>query len=202
MRKIVLVGLFCCCACSMPQTSSPAPDDGALLAKTRALYDAPFTRNLFLFDCEVQFDWKKHFLEFTKEIPPNGLRMVARLQNIQHRVRVDRSGAVVSAVPEAPDFTDAPAVAKLEQIFNGMVSAGLNAWLPSSLGEILPIAPTKYAFEPVDTGYRLTMHGPNFEGTLLLQPDLRVTSGVNQLPQPMRFTTNFIHGPPGMFLNR
>ncbi len=170
------------------------------MAKTRALYDAPFTRNLISFDCEVQFDWKKHFLEFMKVIPPNALQMVERLQNVQHRVFVDRSGAVVSAVPKAPDLADSPPAAKLEQVFDGMVSGGLSAWLPSSMGEILPIAPTKYAFEAMDTGYSLNMHGPGVAGTLLLQPDLRVTSGVMQLPQPMRFATDFIGGPSGYVL--
>ncbi|MGB9030988.1 MAG: hypothetical protein WCC27_12780 [Acidobacteriaceae bacterium] len=201
MRKVAAaLGLLCFCTYAIPQAASSDSNNETLLAKTRALYDAPFTRNLVSFDCEVRFDWKDHFLEFVKIIPPDGLRMAERLQNVRHRVFVDRSGAVVSAVPKAPDFTDAPAVAKLEQVFDGMVSGGLTAWLPSSMGEILPIAPTKYTFEANGTGYRLTMHGPGVVGTLLLRPDLRVTSGVIQFPQPMRFESDFISGPSGFVL--
>jgi len=199
MRKVVVFALFCFCTCAVPQASSPVPDDEALLAKARALYDAPFTRNLVFFDCEVQFDWKKHFLEFTKEIPPNGLQMVARLQNVQHRVRVDRSGAVVSAVPKAPDFADSPAAAKLEQVFDGMVSGGLSAWLPSSMGEILPMAPTKYASSH---RYRLqAKHAwAGCRWNALAATRFAGDERVMQLPQPMRFATEFIGGPSGYVL--
>lgn len=201
MRKLIgLFWLLCICAVATAQTASSAASDEALLAKARGLYDAPFTRNLISFDCAVQFDWKQHFLEFMKAIPPDALQTVEQLQGVQHRVFVDRSGAVVSAVPKAPDFGEAPRAAQLEKVFDGMVSGGLSGWLPSSMGELLPVAPTKYDFERIDSGYRLTMHGTGVAATLLLNPDLRLTSGVVQLPQPMRFTIEFAAGPSGYLL--
>jgi hypothetical protein len=45
------------------------------------------------------------------------------------------------------------------------------------------------------------MNGKNGAGTLLLQPDLRLMSGVMQLPQPMRFSTDFKSGPQGFILS-
>jgi hypothetical protein len=201
VRKVTVgFGLLCFCAIAIAQSSSSGSSDEALLDKTRNLYDAPFKRNLISFDCAVQFDWKEHFLEFTKVIPPDALQTAERLQSVQHRIFVDRSGAVVSSVPKRPDFSDAPKAAQLERVFDGMVSGGVSAWLPSSMGEILPVAPTKYAFERIDSGYRLTMNGAGVAATLLLNPDLRVTSGVVQLPQPMRFITDFASGPSGYVL--
>ena len=44
------------------------------------------------------------------------------------------------------------------------------------------------------------MKGENVAGTLLLEQDLRVTSGVMQHPQPMRFSTDFEAGPQGFVL--
>src|SRR5215831_10781816 len=81
-----------------------------------------------------------------------------------------------------------------------MVTSGLNAWLPMSTNGILPAAKTQYKSEKLPSGYKLTMHGENGSGTLLLQPDLRVMSGVMQLPQPMRFSTDFESGPQGFVL--
>jgi hypothetical protein len=82
-----------------------------------------------------------------------------------------------------------------------VVSSGLNAWLPSSMNVILPVEPTKFNFEKIDTGYKLTMNGPGISATLLLGEDMRVTSGVAQQPQPMRFTTVFTEGPNGLQLS-
>jgi hypothetical protein len=44
--------------------------DKDLLIKARGLYDAPFTGNLVSFDCEVQFDWKKHISDLLGTVPP------------------------------------------------------------------------------------------------------------------------------------
>jgi hypothetical protein len=174
--------------------------DEALLAKTRALYDAPFTRDLVSFDCAVQFDWKKHFVDLLGTIPAAAEPTVERLQTIQHRVFVDRSGAVVSAIPKAPDLTGVVHAAELEQVLNSMVSGGLSAWLPFSTNVILPVEPTMFNFQKVDTGYKLVMNGSDVAGTLLLKEDMRVSSGVTQLPQPMRFATEFTTGPDGFLL--
>lgn len=160
-----------------------APDE-VLLTKTRALYDAPFTRDLVSFDCAVQFDWKKHFVDVLGVIPPAAIPAAERLQALQHRVLVDRSGAVVSVIPKAPDFGGIGHAADLERSFNAIVSSGLNAWLPFNTNVILPVAPTKFSFQNVDTGYKVVMNGPGIAATLLRTEDLRLTSGESPLPHP------------------
>lgn len=117
-------------------------------------------------------------------------------------MNVDHTHAVVSSIPRQPDFSGAqngPQLEQLEQVFIVMVSSGLNAWLPSSTNGLLPVG-TRYAFEKLPSGYKLTMNAENGAGTLLLQPDLRVTSGVMRLPQAMRFSTEFEPGPQGFVL--
>ena len=57
MRKLSL-SIILSCACLSVLAQSQQSDE-APLSKTRALYDAPFTRGMVSFDCAVQFDWKK-----------------------------------------------------------------------------------------------------------------------------------------------
>jgi hypothetical protein len=109
----VLVIVFCLCASAVPQ--SPESDD-LLMAKARAAYDAPFTRNLAAFDCAVQFDWKQHFAEMFGTLPPAAAPMAERLQIVNHRVNVDHTQAVVSLLPKQPSFSGAEHAAQLEQL--------------------------------------------------------------------------------------
>src|SRR3984893_2358205 len=199
MRRLILsIVMSCLCASAVSQTTT---SDEALLAKTRALYDAPFTRNLVSFDCSVEFDWKKHFVDLFGTVPPAALPTIERLQTIQHRVFVDRSGAVVSAIPKTPDLSGVAHAAELEQGLQTMVSGGLNGWLPFSTNVILPTGRTKFNFQKIETGYKLVMNGPGVAATLLLKDDMRLRSAVSQLPQPMRFSTEFSAGPDGFLLD-
>lgn len=196
-RLIVLVALVSFCFPVLAQTKAT---DEALLAKARASYDEPFMQGLVSFDCAVKFDWKAHFLELLNTIPPAAVPTIERLQTIQHRVFVNRSGATVSSIPKTPELNGVAKAAELEQVFYGMVPGGLNAWMPFGTNVILPVGSTKYSFEKIDSGYKLVMNGAGVAGTLLLADDLRITSGVSQLPQPMRFTTEFVNGPHGFLL--
>jgi hypothetical protein len=198
MRHLsVSIVLFSACVTVFAQSQQ---SDESLLAKTRALYDAPFTRNLVSFDCRVQFDWKEHFISTLGAIPPAAIPTAERLQALEHRVFVDRSGAVVSEIPKATDLSNTPHGTELEQALQAIVSSGLNAWLPFGTNVILPVEPTKFNFQKVDFGYKLAMSGPNVEATLNLVPDMRITNVVSQLPQPLRFATEFIAGPDGYLL--
>jgi hypothetical protein len=200
MRKtaILMTMLF---GISLVASAQKPESDEALLVKVRGLYDAPFTRSLLSFDCAVQFDWKKHVIDFVGSVPSPAAGAIEHLQNIQHRIFVDRSGAVVSAVPKAPDLMGIEHATELEQVFNWVVSAGLNTWLPFSTNVILPVKPTKYSFEKLDTGYALTMSGPRIAAKLELTTDMRITNGVSQLPQPVAFSTVFTQGPDGFLLS-
>ena len=189
--------LLCLC---MPVFAQSQTSDEALLAKTRSLYDAPFRRTLVTFDCAVQFDWKKHFVETLGQVPPVAIPTLDRLQTLEHRVFVDRSRAIVSETPKATDLTGVPHGADLEQALQAMVSSGLNAWLPFATNVILPVGPTKFSFQREEANYKLVMSGDNVEATLILLPDMRITSVVSQRPQQLRFATEFINGPNGYLL--
>ena len=198
MRRLVLtIILSYLCAPALSQTTT---SDAALLAKTRALYDNPFLQGLVSFDCAVKFDWKQHFLEVLSSVPPAAGPTIERLQAIQHRVFVDHSGAVVSSLPKNPDLSGVAKATELEQVFNAMIGGGINAWMPFSTNVILPMGSTKYSFEKIEPGYKLVLNGVGVAGTLLLAEDMRIESGVSQLPQPMRFTTEFVSGPHGFLL--
>ena len=198
MRKvissIVLLSLY------LPSLAQSQQPDAALLARTRALYDAPFTRTLVSFDCAVQFDWKDHFMKTIGQIPPAAIPTLERLQSIAHRVSVNRSGAVVSATPKTTDLTGIPHGADLEQGFQTIVASGLNEWLPFATNVILPVGSTKFGFSRQDADYKLVMSGTNMAATLMLATDMRIASVVSQLPEPLRFATQFVKGPEGYLL--
>lgn len=186
-------------ACALAAAQGLESDD-QLMLKARAAYDAPFARNLTAFDCNVQFDWKEYFAEILGTIPPPVATMAERLQAVTHRVSVDHSHALASSIPKQPDLQASQQDTQLDNALIAMISAGLNAWLPSSTNVMLPVGKTQYEFEKLQSGFKLTMKGDNIAGTLLLGPDLRVTSGVMQRPQPMRFSTDFESGPQGFVL--
>jgi len=185
---------------SLPAIPQATNSDEATLSKARSLYDAPFTRQLISFDCAVQFDWKKHFMDMLGTIPPTARPTTDRLQTLQHRVFVDRSGAVVSEIPKATDLSGIPHGTDLETTLQAIVSSGLNAWLPFGTNVILPLKPTKFSFQVLDTGFKVDMHGTNVAATLLLLPDMRITRVNSDLPQPLHFATEFMGGPDGFLL--
>ncbi len=191
------IALLSFCSAAISQTTI---SDKALLAKTRALYDAPFLQGLVSFDCAVKFDWKQHFFEVLPNIPPTAVPTIDRLQAIQHRVFVNPSGAVVSSLPKTPDLSGVPKATELEQVYDAMVPGGINAWMPFAKNIILPEGPTQYRFENMNSGYKLALNGAGVTATLLLAEDLRITSGISQLPQATRFTTEFIKAPHGFLL--
>ena len=198
MRRtsILLVAMSIC----LPTFSQSSESDETLLTKAHGLYDTPFTGPLVSFDCAVQFDWKRHFLETLGSVPPAATPTIEHLQAIQHRVFVDRSGAVVSEVPKSTDLPGTPHGADLETSFQAVVSSGINAWLPFAMDEILPLKPSKFSFQKIDTGFKVVMNGPNVSATLMLLPDMRISNVISELPQPLHFTTSFVSGPNGFRL--
>jgi hypothetical protein len=189
--SIVLLSVWLSALAQSQQT------DEVLLAKTRDLYDAPFTRGLVSLDCAVQFDWKNHFIETIGQVPSAAVPTLERLQPIEHRIFVDRSGAVVSEIPKKTDLAGIPHGEDLESTLQAMVSSDLNAWVPFGANVILPVKPTNFSFQKQDNGYKLMMNGTNVEATLVFDPSMRITSVVSELPQPLRFTTEFVSGPDG-----
>jgi hypothetical protein len=171
----------------LPVLAQSQESDEALLTKTRALYDPPFTRALVSF-------------ETLGQVPPAAIPTLGHLQAIEHRVFVDRSGAVVSDIPKATDLTAVPHGADLEQVLQAMVSSGLNAWLPFATNVILPVKPTNFSFQREDADYKLVMNGTNVAATLILVPDMRITSVVSSFHNRCDFATEFTNGPNGYLL--
>lgn len=194
--NLLLIPLLAC----LPALSQSTDSNDAMLSKTRGLYDAPLTRQLVSFDCSVRFDWKRHFINTLGTVPSAALPTVNRLQSLPHRVFVDRSGAVVSEIPRATDLSGMPHAPDLEAALQAMESSGLNAWLPFATNVILPVKPTTFMFQPVDTGFKVVMKGANISATLNLLPDMRITSVISELPQPQHFVTGFTTGPNGYLI--
>ncbi len=197
-RRVLLLATAACMV--LAASSQSADQDEALLDKARSLYDTPFSRNLTSFSCAVQFDWKRHFEALVGTLPPAVVESVERLQKVQHSVTVKSHSATVFSVPKAPDFGGSQSIAQIEQVFTAVLEQGLNAWLPFSTNAILPAKPTTFHFEDAGTTYKLNMAAEGVDANLVLNRDLRITSGVTQLPQPTRFTTHFVDGPHGYFL--
>jgi hypothetical protein len=190
--------LLCIC---VPIFSQSSQTDESLLQKARSLYDAPYTRDLAAFDCNVEFDWKQHFTEMLGTIPQALFPAIDRLQTIHHRVNLNERQPTIVTIPKSTDFTGIAHGAELEQVLLGMITGGTSAWIPPSTNALLPSGTTKYHFENLNPGYKLTMTGEGVSGRLLLQDDLRITSGVMQAPDSIRFTTEFIPGPEGFRLS-
>lgn len=198
MRKLVLF-FAACIWCISAMAQAPNADE-ALLEKARALYDSPFAHNLASFDCMVQFDWKAHFAaQFGKSVPEELLSSAERIQGIQHRVSVSPSGVIVASTPESPDFTGDGRAAPLEYALKGMISGGMQAWLPFSTGTVFPVGRIKYELVKLDSGYQLTIHEP-LNTTEILDAELRITSGVVEPPQDARFISTLEPGPNGLLL--
>jgi hypothetical protein len=72
-------------------------------------------------------------------------------------------------------------VASREKILSDLVKASLDGWNPFLSDRIFPLEGTKYRFEAVPAGYRLTLEGGTFFSILDLDEKLRVTHGESHL---------------------
>jgi len=200
MRKftlaVILIGM------SAPVFSQTSAQDAALLAKTKALYDAPFRQGLINFDCAVGFDFEEHVKDNFAATPPGAGPLIKALQSIRYRVFVDRSGAVVSAQPKLPDLSAVAHAADLEEANRNLMQAALNTWEPYASGDVLPLGPTQYHFtkKPGSESYQLTMSGPDLAAVLTLDANLHLLSGVVEKPMHIELTTEFAPGDKGLVL--
>lgn len=195
MRRIVIAVILA----ALCLTANAQSDDEAL-DKLRGLYDAPFTRNLVSFTCDVQFDWNNHFVQTIGTVPPAALPTLRRLQTAHHRVFVDRSSATISQGPRPEDISELPHATDLENALQAMITSGLNAWIPFATNVILPVRPTTFTIQHLDSGAKMVMNGPGVSATLLLRPDMRIVDVLSERPQSLHFSTEFANGPNGYLL--
>ena len=200
MRAFLFIAAVCLLPSASAQSTPAQFTAQQMLATTRALYDAPFSRGLVTFDCSVRFDWQEHYISVLGEVPPAAQAAIRVLKTIGHRVVVDHNSATVSPVHAVADLDAVPHAEELEKVFTSMVANGLNAWLPFATNVILPVGQTPYTVETLPTGYKLSLSGQGVQAQLVLASDFRLTSGVAQQPQPVRFETSFERGPQGFLL--
>jgi len=157
-------------------------DQRALLLQTRAAYYQPLDRGVQGFTCTVYFDWSDVLERASgRKIPSREPTLVA-LKNATVTVTDDIvKGVTVKAdYPNGLASVSAP-VASRENILKNLVTASLEGWNPFLSDRIFPMEGTKYHFEAMPTGYRLTLDGGTFFSILDLDPKLQVTHGENHL---------------------
>jgi hypothetical protein len=165
-------------------------DQKALLAQTRHAYYLPIARGVQGFSCTVSFDWPAVLERASgRKIPPKEPTLV-RLKSATTTVTDDlQKGAKVKAVYPGGEPLPGSPVASRQAILNHLVTASLAGWNPFLSDQILPTEGTRYRFEAVPTGYRLTLDGGSFFSILDLDPQLRITHGESHLNG---ITTDFI----------
>lgn len=186
--------------CQSPKFAKSSGDAEDLLAKTKGLYDTPFRSGLINFSCAINFDFAQYLKSNFGEAARTDSPVAQILTPIRYRIFVDHSGASISAQPKLPDFSQLPVAAQLEESNRLLMQTGLNNWVPYAYGEVLPLSPTNYHFERTATGYNLSMDGQGITGTLILDSDLRLVSGVIDTSQHIEITTKFVSAPKGLVL--
>jgi len=182
-RCAVLILSATAAAAAAAYAQQPAKiDQRALLLETRAAYYQPLARGVQGFACTVYFDWSDVLERASgRKIPPREATLVA-LKNAAVTVTDDIVKGVTLKVdyPGGPGAVSAP-VASREKILKNLVTASLEGWNPFLSDSIFPMEGTKYHFEAMPTGYRLTLDGGTFFSILDLDAKLQVTHGENHL---------------------
>jgi len=157
-------------------------DQKALLDQTRHAYYLPSDRGIQGFTCNVSFDWAGVLERASgRKIPAKTPTLVA-LKSASTTVTNDYAkGATVKATyPGEQPLAGSP-VASRQKILNNLVKASLDGWDPFLSNRIFPLEATTYRFEPVPTGYRLTLDGGTFFSILDLDSRLKITHGESHL---------------------
>lgn len=157
-------------------------DQKALLEQTRTAYYQPIARGVRGFACTVSFDWADVLERASgRRIPPKEPTLVA-LKNATVTVTNDLIKGPVLKVDYPGGAANVPApVLSREKILHNLVVASLSGWNPFLSDRIFPMEGTKYHFEAMPTGYRLTLEGGSFFSILDLDPKFQVTHGESHL---------------------
>jgi hypothetical protein len=169
-------------AVSLPAQQVARIDQKALLEQTRKAYYQPIERGVQGFACTVAFDWSDVLERASgRRIPSKEPTLVA-LKNATVTVTNDLIKGPVLKVdyPGGAANVSAPVLSR-EKILHNLVVASLSGWNPFLSDRIFPMEGTKYRFEAVPTGYRLTLEGGTFFSMLDLDPKLMVTHGESHL---------------------
>jgi len=152
-------------------------DDAALLAQTRAKYDAPFERHLKSFDCAVSFNWKQHWAE-TYRVGDEGTdeEIEKLIQPIPNRVTVTPKDAIVSSGMTEEQEQKLPRGGMAEGLLEHAVRFSLRTWLVASNNALLPSLQTPVHFQTDASGYNMGLKIKDFDVAMLLTRDMRLRS--------------------------
>ena len=165
----------------LPAQQAAGIDQKALLDQTRRAYYQPIDRGVQGFACTVSFDWNDVLERASgRKIPAHEPTLVA-LKNASVTVNDDLLKGVTVNVAYSNGMTATAQVASREKILKNVVTASLEGWNPFLSDRIFPMEGTKYHFERMSTGYRLTLEGGTFFSILDLDPTFQVTHGENHL---------------------
>ncbi len=200
MRNFCRALLFTLCA---PFCHAQAPtDDAALLAQTRAKYDAPFERDLKSFDCAVSFSWKQHWKE-TSRVGDEGTdeEIEKLVQPIPNRVTVTREDAIASSGMTEEQEQKVPHGGMAEGLLKHAVGLSLRTWLVASNNSLLPSPTTPVHFEAVPAGYKMGLKIKNFDVAMLLTPSMSLQNMEVEGSDGDRQEFEFSPGPQGFVLH-
>ena len=175
-------------------TAAPAQqiaiDQKKLLNQTREAYYQPIERGVQGFACTVSFDWNDVLERASGRKIPSHEPTLTALKSATVTVGDDLIKGVTVKVqyPSGMGSVSAP-VANREKILKNVVTASLEGWNPFLSDRIFPMEGTKYHFEAMPTGFRLTLEGGTFFSILDLDAKFQVTHGENHLNGT---TTDFV----------
>lgn len=181
--SLTLAAISAVSLAQQPAAPNPAAlNQKTLLVQTRKAYYLPLDRGVQGFSCTVSFDWSAVLERASgRKIPAREPTLVA-LKSAATTVTDDIvKGVTIKAdYPTGPPLAGSP-VASRQKILNNLVKASLEGWNPFLSDRIFPMEGTKYHFEAVPTGYRLTLDGGTFFSILDLDPKFQLTHGESHL---------------------
>ena len=157
-------------------------DQKGLLNQTREAYYQPIERGIQGFACTVSFDWNDVLERASGHKIPSHEPTLMALKNATVTVNDDLLKGVTVRVdyPGGPAGVSASVVSR-EKILKNVVTASLEGWNPFLSDRIFPMEGTRYHFEAMPAGYRLTLDGGTFFSILDLDAKFQVTHGENHL---------------------
>ena len=173
-----------CCQAQAPAQPTAAIDQKTLLATARHAYYLPLERNVQGFSCSVAIDWQPLLERATGKRIPTKDATLTQLSAAKVTLTDDilKGASVTSTFPDAK-FQPLPGSSAdtKQNILNRMIAAAFAGWNPFLSDRVLPMEATRYHFERVSAGYRLTLDGGTFFSILDLSADLRITHGESHL---------------------
>jgi len=190
------------CSCAILCHAQAAKTDQELLSDARSKYDAPFSRNLRLFDCKIDFDWKQHWKETYRVGDEGSDEEIAKfIQPIVNRVTVTSADAIISSGMTEEEEQRLPHGGMAEGLLKHAVRFSLRNWLVASNNALLPSADTPAHFEPSKSGYNLELKIKNFDVAMALAHDMRLESIAVKGSESDRQLFTFKPGPQGFVVS-